>query len=66
LLTQIRAGQSRLEKMGRFDMASFRPREAWVREMIRYGVLPPNTEPATIADFRTVEQRYWQSLWYRP
>jgi len=66
LLTQVRAGQSRLAQAGRFDMADFRPRKDWVREMIRYGVLPPNTEPAAVADFRAVEQRYWQSLWYRP
>jgi hypothetical protein len=55
-----------LDGIKRFDMPGFRPRGDWVREMERYGILEPGTEPSAVADVYAVERRYWESLWYRP
>ena len=66
LLALCVAGKERLEKIGRFDMPVFRPREDWVREMRRYGILPDATPREAVTDPYAVERRYWESLWYRP
>ncbi len=44
----------------------FTPRWGYIREMIRYGILPPDTSPKASIDPYDVEGRYWQSLWYVP
>jgi hypothetical protein len=66
LLAMCRAGEEHLARVKRFDMPGFRPRIDWVREMIRYGVLPAATDPAAPIDYYAVEQRYWRSLWHPP
>ena len=66
LLALCRAGKSRLDQIKRFDMPDFTPRIEWVREMIRYGILPPGTERAPRIDAYATERAYWKSLWYRP
>jgi hypothetical protein len=61
------SGQTFLQRdTRRFDMAGFQPRPAWVREMRRFGVL--SELPASLAqlDCYAMEERYWESLWYRP
>ena len=61
------AGQEHLARVKRFDMPGFQPRRDWVREMVRYGVLPVGSESTPAAlDPYAVEQRYWRSLWYGP
>ncbi|MCX7826986.1 MAG: hypothetical protein N2689_15750, partial [Verrucomicrobiae bacterium] len=62
LLAMVEAGKRRLNEIKRFDMPGFRPREEWVREMIRYGVLPPGTKPEAVTNVYEVEQKYWRSL----
>jgi hypothetical protein len=66
LLAMCRAGHEHLGRIKRFDMAGFRPRVDWVREMVRYGVLPAQPDPAAPIDYYAVEQRYWRSLWFQP
>ena len=67
LLALCVAGQNALAQgTRRFDMAGFRPRADWLREMKRYGILPADTDPAAPLDCYAVEQRYWKSLWYDP
>lgn len=66
LLAMCTAGKERLESETRFDMANFKPRADWVREMCRYGVLPPDTHPTPGMDVYAIEERYWQSLWHLP
>jgi hypothetical protein len=66
LLAFVTAGKARLDEIKRFDMAGFKPRVDWVREMKRYGVLTPDCDPATPLDVYAVEERYWQSLWHQP
>jgi cytochrome c553 len=66
LLAFCAAGKSRLEEIKRFDMAGFKPRSEWVREMKRYGVLPTAPGVSGPLDVYAVEQRYWRSLWHQP
>lgn len=66
LLAMVEGGKKRLEEVKRFDMPGFRPREEWVREMIRYGILPASTKPDSPMDVYEIERRYWKSLWYDP
>ena len=60
------AGRKHLEKIKRFDMPDFRPRQSYVREMKRYGVLPKNLAADTEIDVYATDQAYWRSLWHRP
>jgi cytochrome c553 len=48
----------------RWSTPGFRPNPQYVREMKRYGVLPPefNRDSDTI-DVFAIDQRYWRSLW---
>ena len=40
LLESVLAAQSALDGMKRFDMPGFHPGPEYVREMVRYGILP--------------------------
>ena len=67
-----------LEESNRFSMAvpsvnngadcpvRFVPRPDYVREMIRYGVLPADWDFSTPVDPYELDQKYWKSLWYTP
>ena len=66
LLAMCAAGRDTIESRTRFDMPDFRPRQDWVREMKRYGILPADTEPDAKLDVYAIEDRYWKSLWHRP
>lgn len=49
------------------DMSGFQPQHEWVREMQRYGMLPPSLDDAAATiDVYQLERKYWQSQWYRP
>ena len=64
LLAMCDAGRQQLDKVKRFDMPDFRPRQDWVREMQRYGILAASTPLESINPYAT-EQKYWESLWPR-
>ncbi len=64
LLAMVRAGKARLEKMGRFDMPTFRPPGPYIREMQRYGVLPKTIKPGQPVDYYAADRAYWKSLWW--
>jgi hypothetical protein len=66
LLALSVAGKEFLDLNKRFDMPGFRPRGDWVREMIRYGILPDCAEAEDVTDVYEVERAYWESLWYQP
>lgn len=67
MLAGITAGKVKLEAMTRFNMTNFIPRPAYLREMKRYGILPPDFDPATQkVDVYDLDRRYWESLWYKP
>ncbi len=42
------------------------PRWAYLREMIRYGLLPVDTDPNKSYDPYQLDEAYWRSLWYQP
>ena len=44
----------------------FVPRWAYLREMIRYGVLPVDADPSASYDVYELDEKYWRSLWYKP
>ncbi|MBN2449161.1 MAG: discoidin domain-containing protein [Lentisphaeria bacterium] len=66
LLDGIRAAARHLERIRRFDMDDFRPRPEYIREMIRYGVLPDTPPREAGVDPYVLDDRYWKTLWYRP
>lgn len=66
VLAAIQEAGKWLDETKRFDMPGFRPRIDWVREMKRFGILPPGQDPADAVDYYALERDYWKSLWYRP
>jgi hypothetical protein len=60
------AGKKHLEHIKRFDMPDFRPRQSYVREMKRYGILPEDLAADADIDVYATDRAYWRSLWYRP
>ena len=65
LLRAINDAQKHLNEITRFSMPNFRPEPEYVREMIRYGILPADFDSATdpINVYET-DRRYWESLWH--
>ncbi|HUT33987.1 MAG TPA: hypothetical protein VNE39_10930 [Planctomycetota bacterium] len=66
LLEAVCAAKDSLDRVKRFDMPGFRPNEHYLREMKRYGVLPPNLLPDAAVDVYGTDRAYWRSLWHRP
>ena len=67
ILAHLRAAQTRLHEIKRFDMEGFEPRPEYVREMVRFGVLPAGRDPARRPiDVYETDRRYWRSLWHEP
>ncbi|NQU20452.1 MAG: hypothetical protein HQ567_04155 [Candidatus Nealsonbacteria bacterium] len=66
LLAAITEARKQLDEVKRFDMPGYRPNEHYVREMKRYGILPPEHDPKTPLDPYATDQAYWRSMWYRP
>jgi len=66
-LAEIARVGERLDEQKRFDMPGFRPSRHYVREMIRYGVLPDtfDAESDPIDAYET-DRLYWRSLWHTP
>jgi hypothetical protein len=67
LLRAIEDAKEHLDGITRFSMPNFRPEPEYVREMIRYGVLPADfdstTDPIDVYD---TDRRYWESMWHKP
>jgi len=67
VLSLCAAGKERLDKIKRFDMPGFKPRQQYIREMKKYGLLPASFDLAKDpVDVYELDRRYWQSLWYYP
>jgi hypothetical protein len=64
LVAMAAAGRKNLEEIKRFDMPGFRPRPEYVREMKRFGILPPDQPLDAEIDGYAADRAYWQSLWY--
>jgi hypothetical protein len=64
ILTHIQAAGARLREIKRFDMPGFRPGEEYLREMRRYGVLPPASEDdGGPIDPYDADRRYWNLMY---
>lgn len=66
LRAAIDAGAEQLKKEKRFDLPGFVPNEHYIREMQRYGFLPPDHDPRSVVDYYALDRAYWQSFWHRP
>jgi hypothetical protein len=62
ILAMITAGKSRLETIKRFDMPGYRPPAPYLREMVRYGVLPNYPGPEDPVDVYAIDRVYWESF----
>jgi hypothetical protein len=65
ILAGIERAKLQLDTIKRFDMPDFQPRQEYIREMKKFGILPPEHNPATTVNPYELEQNYWRSLWYR-
>ncbi len=67
LLAAIQEAKKHLDNITRFDMPDFRPEPEYIREMIRFGILPADfnckSDPIDVYD---TDRRYWESLWHNP
>ena len=66
LLESVLAAKRALDGMKRFDMPGFRPGPEYVREMARFGILPPAPGLGAPMDVYSLDRAYWQSHWHRP
>jgi hypothetical protein len=58
-----KAGNKQLEKIRRFDMSGFKPNPAYVREMQRFGLLPPDFDgKRTPLDVYQLDRAYWERV----
>ena len=65
LLAACRAFQTEWAKANRFGSPTFRVNHQYVREMVRFGILPPGT-PTDKVDPYATDRRYWDLFTYRP
>lgn len=65
LLASILDTKQALDEKKRFDMPGFQPRMAYVREMMRFGVLPRDCAVSEVDPYK-IDREYWESLWWRP
>jgi mono/diheme cytochrome c family protein len=67
LLAAVRKVSDELNRIKRFDMAGFRPRPEYLREMKRYGVLPATFDDRRDpADPYQLDSTYWQLFSHQP
>jgi len=66
VLAAIQRTKAKLDEVKRFDMPDFIPRPQYIREMKKFGIVPPETEANQVFDVYDLDQRYWQSLWPVP
>ncbi len=66
ILAMCEMGREHLESIKRFDMPGFQPRMEYVREMRRFGVLPPGPVGDASLSVYEIDQSYWRSHWWQP
>jgi hypothetical protein len=64
LLQMVAAGRDGLERIKRFDMPGFQPRPQYLRELRRYGILPPDHPDDAPVDPYQLDRQYWQAQWF--
>jgi hypothetical protein len=66
ILASIQAASDRLAEGKRFDMPGFRPNRFYIREMQRFGFLPPDLRADQEIDYYATDQAYWDSFCWQP
>ena len=64
ILALCRDGHAHLETIKRFDMPGFRPSPEYLREMVRFGVLPVRGDEPSMIDVYATDEAYWHSHWW--
>jgi hypothetical protein len=61
ILAEIQSGANALLKNANsYEIAGFRPRAEYIREMIRFGILPRGCDPEkTAIDVFQTDRKYW-------
>jgi len=54
-----------LNEVKRFDMPDFRPRDEYIRETQRFGILSKNLGSDDPIDVYETDRRYWESFWVK-
>ncbi len=65
LLAALQSAQGQLQEVKRFDMPDFRPNPHYIREMQRFGFIPPTLGPQAPVDVYKVDRAYWDSFAWR-
>jgi hypothetical protein len=66
MLRAVQTGHQALMKGKRFDMPGFRPNEHYIREMQRFGIIPPDLKVTDPIDVYAVDKAYWESFYWQP
>jgi hypothetical protein len=66
IYTDIKKNKDKLDAIKRFDMDDFMPSVHYLRELKRYGILPPTHEQSDPIDCYAVDKAYWRSFWCDP
>jgi len=67
ILAHVQEAKTKLDEIKRFDMPGFKPNEHYVREMKRYGVLPPSLDiDKDPIDVYAIDEKYFRSFWHVP
>jgi len=65
ILTSLKNWQTEWQKSHAFGSPTFQVNHQYIREMVRFGILPENTSAANVDPYET-DQRYWDMFNYKP
>ncbi len=67
LLGLIEKAKSALDEEPRYATPTFKPNRQYIREMKKFGILPPQFDLAKDPiDVFELDQAYWRAAWYSP
>ena len=67
LLASLSQGRAELDAQPRYGAQGFVPNHQYIRELIRFGILPPSFDSSSQPlDVFRADQDYWRSLWLQP
>lgn len=67
LLAVMQQRKKQYDQRPRYGTAQFKPNPQYIRELKRFGVLPPSFDPARDPiDVFDADQDYWRLFWYHP
>jgi hypothetical protein len=66
ILKAIQDAKAELDRITRFSMPNFIPEKQYFFQMKRMGIIPQNTPEDQPLDPYVTDQKYWESLWWKP